>query len=108
MENTIGNRIRKYRKKQNLSQERLAELCSVASPTVSRWETGSLRPNRKHLHQLAEILKIEISDLQKDPEIELTYSEVVRDIITILSKMNEEEHEFILNFILDFEHYRNR
>lgn len=108
MENTIGNRIRKYRNLRNLSQEELAELCSVAAPTVSRWETGSLKPNRKHQLQLADILKIEISDLQIEKENERTYSEIVQDIIAILSKMNEQEQELILNFILDFENYLNR
>ena len=108
MENTIGNRIRKYRKMRNLSQEELAELCSVAAPTVSRWETGSLKPNRKHQLQLADILNIEINDLQMKKEDERTYSEIVQDIIVILSKMDESEHELILNFLLDFENYLNR
>ena len=108
MENTIGNRIRKYRKMKNLSQEELAELCSVAAPTVSRWETGSLKPNRKHQLQLADILKIEISDLHIESENERTCSEIVQDIIAILSKMSESEQELILNIILNFDQYLNR
>ena len=108
MENTIGNRIRKYRKMRNLSQEELAELCSVAAPTVSRWETGSLKPNRKHQLQLADILNIEINDLQMEREDERTYSEIVQDIIVILSKMDEPEQELILNIILNFDQYLNR
>jgi len=108
LENTIGNRIRKYRNLRNLSQEELAELCSVAAPTISRWETGSLKPNRKHQLQLADILKIEISDLQKDQENEPIYSETVQDIIAILCKMDESEQELILNIILNFDQYLNR
>lgn len=108
MENTIGNRIRKHRKQRNLSQEELAELCSVAAPTVSRWETGSLIPNRKHQLQLADILKIEFSDLQTKREDERTYSETVHDIIAIVSKMDKSEQELVLNIILNFDQYLNR
>lgn len=41
---TIGKFIAKKRKKQNLTQEQLAERLGISNKTVSKWETGgSLR-----------------------------------------------------------------
>ncbi len=39
MEN-IGKRIREFRKKQNLTQVRLAEYIGVSDQAVSKWERG--------------------------------------------------------------------
>lgn len=37
---TTGERIRKYRKKEDVSQERLAEEINCSRATLNRWETG--------------------------------------------------------------------
>lgn len=37
---TIGKFIAKKRKKQNLTQEQLAERLGISNKTVSKWETG--------------------------------------------------------------------
>ena len=38
---TIGERIKKYRKKNDLTQEKLADFLCVSYQAVSKWETGA-------------------------------------------------------------------
>lgn len=40
----IGNKILELRKKNNLSQEELAEKIGVARQTISKWELGNAYP----------------------------------------------------------------
>lgn len=41
----IGNRIRKYREKCNMTQKQLAERIGVSNSRVSNWEQGLNRPD---------------------------------------------------------------
>lgn len=52
----LGERIRMAREAKGLNQDELAELMKVEPPTVSRWESGEIRPRPKRLVKLAEIL----------------------------------------------------
>ena len=44
--NVAGN-IRKYRKRKNLTQAQLAEMFSVTSQNISKWEKGISMPDIK-------------------------------------------------------------
>ena len=54
---SIGDRIKKTRLSQGLSQVELALAADVSQPTVANWETDSHIPRREALNRLAEILK---------------------------------------------------
>ena len=41
----IGNKILDLRKKQNMSQEQLAEKINVSRHTISKWELGEPSPD---------------------------------------------------------------
>lgn len=58
----VGERIRHYRKRNNLTQEELAEMLKTTSQTISRYETGALEANHNTLFQLADYFKININD----------------------------------------------
>lgn len=51
----MGSRIYELRKKNNLSQENLAEKIGVARQTISKWELGETSPDIKQAKQLAQI-----------------------------------------------------
>jgi transcriptional regulator with XRE-family HTH domain len=51
--------ITRLRKKQKLTQARLAEMVGVEQPTIQRWETGKREPDLEALGQLAEALGVE-------------------------------------------------
>ena len=42
---SLGNQIHELRKKNNLSQEQLAEKVGVARQTISKWELGETAPD---------------------------------------------------------------
>jgi len=53
---SIGERIKKARLDNGLSQVELADAASVSQPTVANWETGSHAPRQPALVKLAAIL----------------------------------------------------
>ena len=63
MNETIGNRIAKYRKAKGLTQEALANLMGVSSQAVSKWETDASCPDITALPQLCKILGITTDEL---------------------------------------------
>lgn len=62
----IGNKIVELRKKENLTQEQLAEKVGVSRQTISKWELGETSPDIKQAKNLADIFKIDINELVGD------------------------------------------
>ena len=52
MKLTIGENIRNYRRKQDLTQEEFAERLGVSYQSVSRWENGATYPDIELLHAI--------------------------------------------------------
>ena len=63
MNESIGNRISKFRKAKGLTQEALANLMGVSSQAVSKWETDASCPDITALPQLCRILGITADEL---------------------------------------------
>lgn len=63
MNESIGNRISKFRKAKGLTQEALANLMGVSSQAVSKWETDASCPDISALPQLCRILGITADEL---------------------------------------------
>lgn len=67
MEDTLGTRIRKQRKRLGISQEELAKRLrkiSNTAPTnvaISQWETDKNVPSGKNLHSLSQVLNLPVS-----------------------------------------------
>ena len=59
----IGNKIVDLRKKNNLTQEQLAEKVGVSRQTISKWELGESTPDIKQAKNLSEIFEIDINEL---------------------------------------------
>lgn len=67
----VGDRIRELRtgyRGRGLSQEELATKLSIATNTVSRWETGKYRPSIEDLEMLARFFGISITQLFPEHE----------------------------------------
>ena len=60
---TLGDNIRKARKKMGLTQEELASVIGVTSQAVSRWESGAGMPDISMLIPLAKSLQTSIDKL---------------------------------------------
>lgn len=67
---TIGEKITKIRKEQNLTQEQFAELMQVSRQSVSKWELDSVYPDTEKLIRLSKLFGCSLDYLLKD-EIEM-------------------------------------
>jgi transcriptional regulator with XRE-family HTH domain len=56
-EETIGDKIKAYRKEHGLSQRKLAKLLSVDQTTIRDWERNKHKPSKKLFSTISEILK---------------------------------------------------
>ncbi len=61
----VGARIKKYREKQNISQDELALKIFVSRQTISNWETSKSYPDIKSLTMLSNIFHVTLDDFIK-------------------------------------------
>ena len=59
----LGNKILELRKKENLSQEQLAEKINVTRQTISKWELNETTPDIKQAKELSKLFKISLDEL---------------------------------------------
>lgn len=59
----LSDNIKSRREELKLSQEYIADQLGVSRQAVSKWETGQSEPTASNLIQLAEVLKISLSEL---------------------------------------------
>ena len=79
----------KIRKRQGLSQEKLAELIGVSRGSISKWETGKKTPNADNIAELAIVLNVssdyllginveeEVNKVKRSAKIERVLSELI-------------------------------
>lgn len=70
MKLAIGQNIRDFRKKNNLTQEALADRLGVTYQSISRWENDTTYPDLELIPAIAEILAITVDELFGMPQIE--------------------------------------
>ena len=63
---TLGEKIAKARKENNITQEQLADLLGVSRQAVSKWEGGLSTPELEKLRALSEFFHISIDELTND------------------------------------------
>jgi transcriptional regulator with XRE-family HTH domain len=66
---TTGQRIRKLRKNNGYTQERLAELVDVALMTVVRWEADRRIPYGEKLYRLSKVFGVSMNYILKGERI---------------------------------------
>ena len=59
----LGNKILTLRKKENITQEELAEKLNVTRQTISKWELEETAPDIKQAKELAHIFKVSLDEL---------------------------------------------
>ena len=81
---TIGQNIKRLRKNADMTQEELAEILSISSQAVSRWETDSAMPDISLLPLLCNVFNVSADELLG---IDVTKQE--EEINEIRKKANE-------------------
>ncbi len=61
--NKVGKLIFSLRKEKGLTQKQLADAMNISDKTISKWERGLGCPDVSLLHELSEILKINIEQI---------------------------------------------
>ena len=62
---TLGETIKEYRMKCNMTQEFVAESLGVSRQAVSKWESGTSSPSTTNLIALAKLFGVEAEELLK-------------------------------------------
>ena len=99
MINMSGKNIAILRKKRGIKQEELAEILSINTATLSRWENGHFEPNASTIKKLCEILHCTESELlngSDDGRIKVTLSYNWDDFKKGEINMNKSEFKLIL------------
>ncbi len=78
----IGQRIRKFRKANNLSQEKLAEYADISVTHMSHIETGNTKLSLSVCVKIASALEVRVDDLISDSP--LSAKPVLKDEVGIL------------------------
>lgn len=102
MKLSIGENIRSFRKKNDLTQEAFAECLGVTYQSVSRWENGTTYPDLELIPAIAEVLAVTVDELLGIPQMEKekraveTFDELRRECMK-----NEYDTDKIVNLIRD-------
>lgn len=98
----IGENIRRLRKMQYLSQEKLAELLNISPNHLHRIETAKSRISLSLLLKIAEVFNTNVHEIIKEEQGGRI--EVLEEIEEILEKSNDIEKEIIRQTIYNLYH----
>ena len=102
MKLAIGENIRNFRKKNDLTQEALADRLGLTYQSISRWENGTTYPDLELIPAIAEVLAVTVDELLGMPQIEKekraveTFDELRRECIK-----HEYDADKIVNILRD-------
>ena len=85
---SIGNKIKEYREKNNMTQKEIAEILGVEPGTISKYESGMIEPNIESLKRLADTFNITVDELIKDEE-KFDFTKV--NVLEVLREQKEME-----------------
>ena len=97
----VGNNIRRERKKQNISQQELAESVGYkGKDMISRIESGQVNIPMDKLKTIADVLSVHVSDLMEEyKRTAENVSEMDIKIAKTISELPEAEKQRILNYL---------
>ena len=83
----LGDKIKKYREENKLTQRDIAGILEVEPATVSKYESGMIEPNIESIKRLAKIFGITIDELLKTEEEKFDVSKI--NILDVLREQKE-------------------
>lgn len=95
----IGQRIKRIRKGNDLTQERLAEMLNISTEHLSRIETGSYRPSLSLIEKISDIFKIEEQIIMFGNGFDESSDKELCDKIECLSEDKKQAVKLILDLI---------
>lgn len=95
----IGQRIRKYRKANRLSQEELAEKVGISITHMSHIETGNTKLSLPVLVKLSEELSVRTDDLLFDSSV-VNKSAIIDDIIHVFEGCTAQQAQVLKEIVV--------
>ena len=89
---SFGQKLRKLRKKFNMTQENVADCIHVSRSTIAGYETKNRQPSHEKLTALADLFQVPVDYLLDDTENEISLSP------SKLAIHSEEEISFLLRY----------
>jgi len=90
MDLMIGERIKKYRKDQEMTQDALAQALGVSPQSVSKWECGDGYPDITLLPTIANFFEVTVDELIGNDEISAK-EDVQKNFFNVINSLSEEE-----------------
>lgn len=106
----FGKHLREIRSQLGLNQDDVAAACGIDPTSISRLERGETNATLTTLFRLSKGLKIPLPDLMDiDQFYQPTHIEddLIEDLRMQLQRVNQQEQQFILNFIKSFVSLKN-
>lgn len=93
----IGKFIAECRKRENLTQSKLAEILGITDRAVSKWENGRSMPDSSIMLPLCNTLKISVNDLLSGEVVEMkNYNEEAEKNLLKVVREKEESDKRLL------------
>lgn len=83
----LGDKIKKYRELNKMTQRDIAEILEVEPGTVSKYESGMLEPNIESIKRLSETFGITIDELLKENDDKVDVSKI--NVLEVLREQKE-------------------
>lgn len=106
LKESLGINIKKYRKLNNITQEKLAEIIDIEINSVSAIERGKYFPSPENLVKISQALNVSLSDLFSFSK-EYSCEDYMREILTNIEFLKNNKLKlsaiscFIKNILLD-------
>lgn len=94
----VGNKIREYRKKKNLTQKELGDRIGVKHNTISSYEKGINAPEQNTLFKIARTLDVRVDDLFP-PTSEIDVAEEFERALTKVKHLGLKDIQFLRELI---------
>jgi len=85
----LGLKVKEFRKKRKLTQEKLSELIGVDNGYISKLEVGQNFPSLGTLEKIADVLEVNLSDFFQF--IPSTEPNLKSEVINIYDKLNKDK-----------------
>jgi len=102
----LGEKIKKERIRNRLTQEMLAEMADITSSYVGQIERGERKVTLSKLVRIANVLNVSVDYLLSD-NIELTDDNLQVEIKNAMSNMEEKDKHMIIDIIKIINDYKD-
>lgn len=97
----IGNNFRYFRKKEQYTQEKLAELLNISTNHLYKIENGKIHMSLPVLLKAKDLFKVTANERLEDPAESIATDYPCREIVEILEVCNVLEKEIIVRNVKD-------